>query len=41
MQCDVLVQGGEVVDPSQNLRGVRDVLVSGDRIAAIVEPGTT
>lgn len=41
MQCDVLIQGGEVVDPSQNLRGVRDVLVSGDRIAAIVEPGTT
>lgn len=40
MQCDVLIQGGEVVDPSQNLRGVRDVLVSGDRITAVVEPGT-
>jgi dihydroorotase len=37
MECDVLIQGGEVIDPSQNLRGVRDVLVTGDRITAVVE----
>ena len=37
MECDVLIQGGEVVDPSQGLRGVRDVLVTGDRISGMVE----
>jgi dihydroorotase len=36
MECDVMIQGGEVVDPSQNLHGVRDVLVTGDRITGIV-----
>lgn len=35
MQCDLLIRGGEVIDPSQSLRGVRDVAVSGGRIAAI------
>ena len=37
MECDVLIQGGEVVDPSQGLRGIRDVLVTGDRITGVVE----
>ena len=37
MECDVLIKGGEVIDPSQGLRGVRDVLVTGDRIAGVVE----
>ena len=35
MECDVLIRGGEVIDPSQSLRGVRDVIVSGDRIVAL------
>lgn len=37
MQCDILIRGGEVIDPSQNLRGVRDIAVSNGKIAA-VEP---
>jgi len=37
MECDVLIRGGDVVDPSQGLRGVRDVLVTGDRITGITE----
>ncbi|MFP6593027.1 MAG: amidohydrolase/deacetylase family metallohydrolase [Candidatus Latescibacterota bacterium] len=37
MECDVLIKGGEVIDPSQGLRGVRDVLVTGNRIAGVVE----
>jgi dihydroorotase len=37
MQCDLLIRGGEVIDPSQRLRGVRDLAVCGDRIAALVE----
>lgn len=40
MECDVLIQGGEVVDPSQGLRGVRDVLVTGDRITGLLEAST-
>jgi dihydroorotase len=37
MQCDVLIRGGEVFDPSQGLRGIRDVAISGDRITAVSE----
>jgi dihydroorotase len=37
MKCDLLIRGGEVIDPSQQLRGVRDVAVCGDRIAAVGE----
>ena len=37
MQCDILIRGGEVVDPSQDLRAIRDVAVSGGRILAIEE----
>ena len=35
MQYDVLIRGGEVIDPSQSLRGVRDVAVKDGRIAAV------
>lgn len=35
MQYDILIRGGEVVDPSQNLRGTYDLAVQGDRIAAL------
>ena len=37
MQCDILIRGGEVIDPGQQLRGVRDLAVCGDRIAALAE----
>ena len=37
MECDVLIQGGEVIDPSQGLHGVHDVLVTGGRITAVVK----
>lgn len=37
MRYDILIRGGEVIDPSQNLRGRRDVAVRDGRIAA-VEP---
>ena len=37
MVYDLLVKGGEVLDPGQGLRGVMDVAVAGDRIAAIEE----
>ena len=32
---DLIVRGGHVIDPSQNLDGVRDVGVIGSRIAEI------
>ena len=35
MKYDVLIDGGEVIDPSQRLRGRLDVAITGDRIAAI------
>ena len=25
MLCDILIRGGEVIDPSQGVRGVRDL----------------
>ncbi|RMG33416.1 MAG: amidohydrolase/deacetylase family metallohydrolase [Planctomycetota bacterium] len=37
MRYDLLIRGGEVIDPSQNVREVRDVAVVDGRIAA-VEP---
>ena len=37
MKCDILIRGGDVIDPSRNLRGVRDIAVSDARIAAIGE----
>lgn len=37
MQTDILIRGGEVVDPSQQLLGVRDIAVCGGKIAAIAE----
>lgn len=41
MECDVWIRGGEVVDPAQNLRGVRDVLVRDGRIVDVVaDPGS-
>ncbi len=36
-QCDILIKGGEVIDPSQNLRGVRDVAVFKGKIVALGE----
>lgn len=35
MKCDILVRGGEVIDPSQALRGVRDIAVRGGKIVAV------
>lgn len=37
MKCAVLIRGGEVIDPSQNLRGVRDVAVDDGRILRVAE----
>ena len=37
MEYDVLIRGGDVIDPSQSLRGVRDVAVKDGRIAAVAE----
>lgn len=34
---DLVVKGGRVIDPSQGLAAVRDVAISGDRIAAVEE----
>ena len=40
MQCDILIRGGDVIDPSQQLRGIRDVAIHHGKIAAI-EPELT
>lgn len=37
MQCDVLIQGGTVVDPSQQINGIRDVAVGDGLIVALAE----
>ena len=37
MQFDILIRGGEVIDPSQDLRGVRDVAIRDGKIAAVAE----
>jgi len=34
---DVIVQGGHVVDPSQNLSAVRDIAITGGKVARIAE----
>ena len=36
MLYDLLLRGGRVIDPAQNLDGVRDVAVKDGRIAAIL-----
>lgn len=38
---DLLIRGGRVIDPTQNLDGLRDVAVSGRKIAAILDPNQT
>ena len=35
MKYDIVLLGGEVVDPSQSLRGVRDVAILDGQIAAL------
>lgn len=35
MDYDLLIKGGEVLDPGQSLRGAMDVAIQGDKIAAI------
>ena len=35
MQYDLLITGGEVIDPSANLRGIMDVGISGGRIVEV------
>ena len=35
--CDLLIQGGHVIDPSQKLSAVRDVAIASGRIARIAE----
>jgi dihydroorotase len=37
---DLLIRGGEVLDPSQGLHGARDVAFAWGRVAAVAEPGT-
>ena len=37
MNCDILIRGGEVVDPSQDLRGIRDVAIADGRILAVAD----
>jgi dihydroorotase len=36
MKYDLLLTGGEVIDPSAGLRGVMDVAIAGGKIAAVV-----
>ena len=35
---DLLIRGGRLIDPAQNIDGLRDVAVKGSRIAAILDP---
>ncbi len=37
MQCDILIRRGEVIDPSQQLRGTRDVAIADGKILAVAE----
>src|SRR5262245_7641510 len=37
---DLLIRGGEVLDPSQRLRGTRDVAFAWGRVAAVEPAGT-
>src|SRR5215213_7203540 len=34
-QYDLLLKGGHVVDPKNNVNAVRDVAIKGDRVAAV------
>ena len=35
MQYDLMLTGGEVIDPGAGLRGVMDVAIAGGKIAAV------
>ncbi len=37
---DLLIRGGRIVDPAQNLNEPRDVAITGQKIAAILDPAT-
>ena len=37
---DLLIRGGHLIDPAQNVNGPRDIAVNGRRVAAIFEPST-
>ncbi|MBL7252050.1 amidohydrolase/deacetylase family metallohydrolase [Alloalcanivorax sp. C16-2] len=38
--ADLLIKGGHVIDPAQNIDAPRDILVTDGRIEAVVAPGT-
>lgn len=40
MTTDILIRGGTVVDPSQDLHAPRDLAVADGKITALLEPGT-
>ncbi len=35
MKCDILIRGGDVIDPSQSLHGIHDLAISDGRIVAL------
>ena len=37
MQYDLLLKGGDVIDPAQSLHARRDVAFSGGKVAAVAE----
>ena len=37
MKCDILIRGGEVIDPSQKLQDVRDIAISDGQVLSIAE----
>lgn len=37
MKCDILIRGGEVIDPSQQLRAVKDIAVTDGKIAKVAD----
>ncbi len=37
MQCELLIKGGEVIDPAQDLRGRLDVALGGGKVLALAE----
>ena len=37
MKYDLLIKGGTLVDPAEDLSGVRDVAFAGGRVAAVGE----
>jgi dihydroorotase len=40
MMNDLLIRGGHLIDPSQDLNGLHDIVVRHGKIAAILAPGT-